>query len=192
MAKLIRQTSWMLAWRGAVALLFGVLALAWPGLTLLWLVVLFAAYALIGGAVSVVGGLAHRKSDDHWWLALLLGLVSLGAGIIAIVYPNLTAFVLVLLMGANAIATGVLDIVMAVRLRKLIRGEWVLVLAGIVSIVFGVLVFLFPEAGALALVWLIGAYAIVAGGLLLAAALRARRSEKASRHEGMPHGGVAA
>src|SRR5258708_33238527 len=118
MAKLIGQVWWMFAWRGAVALLFGVLALAWPGLTLLWLVALFAAYARIGGSRSVVGAVRFRKTDDHWWLALLLGLASLGAGLIAIFHPDLTALVLVLLMGANAIVTGVLDIAIAIRLRK--------------------------------------------------------------------------
>jgi uncharacterized membrane protein HdeD (DUF308 family) len=181
----------MFAWRGVVALLFGVAALLMPGLTLLWLVALFAAYALLAGGISVWGAVKNRKAEDHWWLALILGLVSLGAGVIAIVHPNLTALVLVLLMGANAIATGVLDISMAVRLRKSIKGEWVLVLAGLVSIAFGVLVFLFPGAGALALVFLISFYAILSGVLLLAAALRTKKGQ-AESYRGAPHGGVAA
>jgi uncharacterized membrane protein HdeD (DUF308 family) len=185
MAKLIGQVWWMFAWRGAVALLFGVLALVWPGLTLLWLVALFAAYALIGGGISLVGAVKSRKSDDHWWLALLLGLVSLGAGVIAIIHPALTALVLVLLMGANAIVTGVLDIAIAIRLRQAIRSEWVLILAGLVSIVFGVLVFLFPAAGALALVWLISVYAIITGVLLLVAAWQARKHPEAAWRGGM-------
>src|SRR6266446_175089 len=137
MAKLTGQVWWMFAWRGVVALLFGVLGLVWPGLTLLWLVALFAAYALIGGGISLAGAIKFRKTDDHWWLALLLGLASLGAGIIAIFHPDLTALVHVLLMGANAIVTGVLDIAIAIRLRKAIRSEWVLILAGLVAIVFG-------------------------------------------------------
>ncbi len=184
-ATAISRTWWMFALRGAVAMLFGVLALVWPGLTLLWLVALFAAYALLGGGASVVGAFQSRKSDDHWWLALLLGLVSLGAGVIAILHPALTALVLVLLMGANAIATGVLDIALAIRLRKAIRGEWLLVLAGIVSIVFGVLVFLFPGAGALALVWLISVYAIASGVLLLIVAFQLRRHPEQSWSGGM-------
>jgi uncharacterized membrane protein HdeD (DUF308 family) len=191
MAKLTGQIWWTFAWRGAVALLFGVLALLWPGITLLWLVALFAAYALISGIVSVVGGVVHRKSDERWWLALILGLVSVGAGIIALVHPDLTALVLVLLMGANAIATGILDIVMAVRLRKALRNDWVLVLAGLVSITFGVLVFLFPAAGALAMVWLISVYAITAGVLLLIAAVRSRNAGRAA-YRGMPDQGIPA
>src|SRR5437016_5238945 len=140
MNELLLRSWWMLALRGLVALLFGILALLWPGITLLWLVALFAAYALIGGAVSVIGAVRNRKSDEEWWLILLLGLVSIGAGAITIFHPALTALVLVLVMGANALVTGILDIAVAIRLRKEIRGEWLLGLAGIVSIVFGILV----------------------------------------------------
>jgi uncharacterized membrane protein HdeD (DUF308 family) len=174
MHELLVQAWWMLALRGAIALLFGVLALIWPGLTLLWFVALFAAYALLVGVVSVIGAVRNRQSDEAWWLILLLGLVSIGAAVSAIVYPGLTALVLVLVMGANALVTGVLDLATAIRLRKAMRGEWLLILSGIASIVFGVLVFLFPGAGALALVWLISVYALVTGALLLALALRLR------------------
>jgi len=174
MDELLLRLWWMLALRGVLALLFGVLALVCPGLTLLWLVALFAAYALLGGAASVIGAVRHRHSDEKWWLILLLGLVSIGAGVSAILYPGLTALVLVLVMGANALVTGVLDIAVAIRLRKAMRGEWLLIVTGIISIVFGVLVFLFPGAGALALVWLISVHAIVTGVLLLALAFRVR------------------
>ena len=174
MDELLLRLWWMLALRGVIALLFGVLALVWPGLTLLWLVALFAAYALLGGAASVIGAVRHRHSDEKWWLILLLGLVSIGAGVSTIFYPGLTALVLVLVMGANALVTGVLDIAVAIRLRKAIRGEWLLIVTGIISIVFGVLVFLFPGAGALALAWLISVHAIVTGVLLLALAFRVR------------------
>jgi uncharacterized membrane protein HdeD (DUF308 family) len=180
MALAFSRTWWMFALRGVIAVLFGAVALVWPGITLIWLVALFAAFALIGGGASVVGALQNRRSDEHWWLALLLGLVSIGAGVIAIIHPDLTALVLVLLMGANAIATGILDIALAIRLRKQIRGEWILGLAGLVSIVFGVLVFLFPAAGALALIWLISVYAIASGILLLVAAWQLRRHPEAS------------
>ena len=174
MHELLLRTWWMLALRGAIALLFGVLALVWPGLTLLWLVALFAAYALLGGVASVMGAVRHRHSDEKWWLIFLLGLVSMAAAVSAIVYPGLTALVLVLMMGANALLTGVLDLAVAIRLRQAIRGKWLLILSGIASIVFGVWVFLFPGAGALALVWLISVHAIVTGVLLLALAFRVR------------------
>jgi uncharacterized membrane protein HdeD (DUF308 family) len=179
--------SWrMLALRGVIAIAFGVLALLMPGITLLGLVALFAAYALLGGGVSAWAALKYRSSDDDWWLVLLLGLVSVGAGIVAIFHPALTALVLVLLMGANAVVTGILDIAVAIRLRKVIHGEWLLVLAGIVSVIFGILVFLFPGAGALAMVWLISVYAVVTGILLLMAAFRARSYGRHGHEGGTP------
>lgn len=167
--------SWKaLAWRGAISLVFGVLAALWPGLTLLWLIVMFAAYALIWGAVSITAAVRNRESNEDWWLLLLLGLIGLAGGASAILYPDLTALVLVFLMGGTALASGVVDIAMAVRLRKVIHGEGFLILNGILSVLFGVIVFFFPGAGALALVWLISIYAIVSGFLLLALAWRVR------------------
>lgn len=165
---------WVPALRGIFAILFGVLALAWPGLTLLTLVALFAAWALFSGISSVAGAVRQRKVDDDWWLPLLLGLVSIGAAVVALVNPFLTMLVLLMLIGANALVTGVLDIVAAVRLRKEIKGELLLGLAGLASIVFGAIVFLYPLAGAIAMVWLVSLYAIVSGALLLALAIRAR------------------
>ncbi|HEV7800972.1 MAG TPA: HdeD family acid-resistance protein [Burkholderiales bacterium] len=175
MNELLRRSWWMLAVQGVLAILFGVLTMLWPGATLLVLVALFATWALLGGGASVVAAVKHRHTDKGWWIVLLLGLVSLAAGVIAIFNPGITIFVLVLLMGANALVTGVLQIVMAIRLRKTIEREWLLVLAGAVSVIFGVLVFAFPAAGALAMVWLVSFYATFTGVLLLALAFRARK-----------------
>lgn len=183
--------SWRgLAVRGAISLLFGILAALWPGLTLMWLIVLFAAYALIGGFASISAAVQNRKSHSEWWLPLLLGLIGLVAGAIAILNPGITAVVLVLLMGATALASGIVDITMAIRLRKVIRGEGFLILNGIVSVLFGVFVFFFPGAGALALVWLISIYAVVTGVLLLALAWRARHWADSDQTwpPGIPHG----
>jgi uncharacterized membrane protein HdeD (DUF308 family) len=178
---------WVLALRGIFGIAFGVLALMWPTLTLLSLIGLFAAYALLSGIASVAGAIRNRRTDDDWWLMLMLGLVSIGAGVIAVMNPALTALVLVLVIGANALVTGVLDIVAAIRLRKAIEGEWLLALSGLASIAFGAIVFLFPETGALAMVWLISMYAFVSGGLLLAGALRARALLKGTA-AARPHG----
>jgi len=183
--------SWRsLALRGAVSLLFGILAAFWPGITLMWLLIMFGAYALIGGVASTIAAVQNRKTNSDWWLMLLLGLVGIGAGMVAFMLPNLTAVVLVLLMGATALGSGIVDIVMAIRLRKAIRGEGFLILNGIISIAFGVFVFFFPGAGALALVWLISIYAIISGFLLLALAWRARswKSGDEAWPHGLPHG----
>jgi uncharacterized membrane protein HdeD (DUF308 family) len=184
MNELLSKSWWMLALRGAVALLFGVLALVWPSVTLLWLVALFSAFAIVGGMVSIIGAVKNRKSDEEWWLILVLGIVSVTAGVIAIFHPALTMLVLVLVIGANALISGVLDIVVAVRLRKILRREWMLMLAGLVSILFGMLVFVFPQAGAVALVAMISFYAIVTGVLLLALAFYMRRRGRPAEASG--------
>src|ERR1700704_5453548 len=174
MKELLARSWWMLALQGSVAVLFGLLAVLWPGLTLLSLVALFAAYAIISGGVALYGAVTNRTMDKGWWLILLLGLVSVAAGVLAIFYPGVTALVLVLLMGANALVTGVLQIAVAIRLRKVVRNEWLLILAGIASIVFGAVVLVFPGAGALALVWLVSFYAVLSGVLLLSLAFRVK------------------
>ena len=174
MKDLLNRSWWMLALRGTVAILFGVLALIWPGLTLLWLVVLFAAFAIIAGVVSIMAAMRAR-AHRGWGIALTFGVVSVVAGVLAIVFPGLTALTLILLIGANALVTGVLDIVMAVRLRRQMQREWLLVAAGVVSIIFGAIVMIFPAAGALALVWFVSFYATLTGILLLILAFRARR-----------------
>jgi uncharacterized membrane protein HdeD (DUF308 family) len=183
MKDLLQRSWWMLALQGLFALLFGVLALLWPSVTLLWLVIMFSAYAMLSGIVAVIAGIGNRKSDSRWWLVLLMGVVSIAVAIIAILNPALTAIALVLLMGANALVTGVIQLAIAIRLRKQIEREWVLVLAGVVSIIFGALVLIFPGAGALALVWLISFYAMLSGVLLLMLAFRAKGWGRTGRTE---------
>jgi uncharacterized membrane protein HdeD (DUF308 family) len=173
---------WIPALRGVIAILFGVLALRRPDISLTALVWLFAVYALLTAGVSFAGAFRNRGHDEHWWMQLLIGAIALGAGLIAIFEPAVTALTLVLLMGANAIAIGVLDIVVAIRLRKVLRNEWMLLLSGLAAIVFGVLVFLYPGAGALTIVWMIGVYALLTGVLLLSLAWRV----KAGTRVGMP------
>lgn len=176
---------WVCGLRGLIAISLGVLALMWPGITLMGLVALFAAFALATGIVSVAGAVRNRHTSADWGLILLIGFVSIGAGILAIDHPAITALALVLLMGLNAIATGVLDILFAIELGRNWREEWPIVLSSLASIVFGALVVLFPSAGALALVWLLAVYAIVTGALFLSFAprawMRARQARAAAR-----------
>jgi len=164
----------MLALRGVIAVLFGILAFIWPGLTLWALVYLFGAYVLVDGVFALVTAFRGRETNDRWWVLLLEGLAGITAGIIAFIWPGMTAFVLLYLIAAWAIVTGVIEIVAAIRLRKEIEGEWVLALSGLASIIFGVLMVLWPGAGALAVVWLIAAYAIFFGILLIFLAFRVR------------------
>ncbi|MBV9497445.1 MAG: DUF308 domain-containing protein [Acidobacteria bacterium] len=184
MNEMLRQSWWMFAIRGVAALVFGVLAVLWPEITLLVLVAFFAAYAFFVAAAYIAAAVKNRKSDKGWWLVLLLGLVALGAGAVAILHPLVTAIVLVLLMGANAFISGILDIAMAIRLRRETSNKGLLVLTGIVSILFGVLVMVYPGAGAIALVWLVSLHAILTGVLLLSISIALRRT-------GKPSGGAA-
>ncbi len=181
MENLLRQSWWMLALRGVAAIVFGVLAIFWPGATLLVLVALFAAFAIVSGGTSIFAAVRHRGADGGWWLVLALGIVAVIAGVLAIFRPGVTALVLVLVMGAYAILTGVLDIAIAIRLRREIQGEWLLVLAGIVAVIFGVVVMAFPAAGAFALVWMVAFYAIASGVLLLALGIRLRSRGRPSQ-----------
>lgn len=139
------------------------------------LVALFAIYALLGGVTSVAGALRHRKKNEEWWLPFLLGLAAIGTGAIAVFRPALTLLVLVLLIGAHALVSGVLDLTMALRLRRTLRGERLLLFNATLSILFGVLVFLVPDAGALAIAWMISIYALLTRSLLMTLAFRLRR-----------------
>lgn len=165
---------WALAIRGLVAVIFGILALIWPGITLAVLVLFFGAYVLVDGIFAVISALTNRAGHNRWWLLLLEGLAGILAGVLTFLWPGITAFVLLFFIAAWAIVTGILELAAAVRLRKEITGEWMLALSGIASLIFAILIALFPGAGALAVVWLIGAYAIVFGILLIALALRVR------------------
>lgn len=165
---------WLVALRGVASILFGVLAIAWPGLTLLVLVWLFGIYAALDGVFNIISGVRGVRRRRRDWILVLLGAAGIAAGVIAIVWPGITALLLVIVIGAWAFVTGALETAAAIRRRDGGSGRWLLMLAGLASVAFGVLVVLLPGAGALALVLVIGAYAIVSGGLLLAAAYQLR------------------
>ena len=165
---------WALALRGALAILFGLLAFYNPAITLAAIILLFGAYALVDGVFAIVAGLRAAQRHERWWPFALEGLVSIVIGLITFALPGLTAFALLLLVSAWAIVSGVFRIAAAVRLRKEIEGEWLLILNGLLSVVFGVIIMVFPGAGLVTLVWLIGVYAIIFGIILLALAFRLR------------------
>jgi len=163
---------WALLLRGVAAIAFGILAFVWPHITLTALVFLWGAYALVDGVVALVAGIKSHGEFNRWWIFLLEGILGIAAGIVAFVIPGITAMVLLFLIAAWAIVTGAFEIGAAIQLRKYIKGEWLLALAGVASVLFGFALFLNPSAGALAVVWLIGAYSIVFGFLLVALGLR--------------------
>lgn len=165
---------WTFILRGVLAIAFGLLAFFAPALGIGVLVGLFAAWAFIDGATNLVAGVQSRGRDRSWWLSILEGIVGIAAGVIALFFPVLAAEVLVLIIGAWAIITGIFEIVAAIRLREQITGELWLGLAGLCSILFGVVLFLFPGVGALGLVWLIGGFAIAFGALMVALGWRLR------------------
>ena len=165
---------WLLALRGLVAVLFGVLAFMWPGATLITLVWLFGAFALVNGILSLVLATKAPKGYPKVGSLILGGLLGILAGLLAFVMPGITALGLLILIAAWAIVTGIMELVAAVRLRKIINNEWLLVLAGIASVVFGVLLLFQPAAGALVLIWWIGAWALLSGILLMILAFRMR------------------
>jgi uncharacterized membrane protein HdeD (DUF308 family) len=170
---------WALAVRGLAAVIFGILALVLPGITLALLVLLFGAFALVNGILAIVAAL--RTGGDYVWGLLLEGVVGILAGLLALTWPGLTALVLLYIIAAWAILSGVLEVVSATRLRRVIDNEWAWIAGGALSILFGIVVLVAPGAGALALVWLIGAYAIIFGFTLFALAWRVREFSHGKR-----------
>jgi uncharacterized membrane protein HdeD (DUF308 family) len=165
---------WALALRGVAAILFGLLAFILPDITLTVLVLLFGAYMLVDGILAIVAAVRTRGSDTRWGLLIVEGVLGVLAGIIAFVWPGITALALLYLIAAWSIVTGILEMVAAIRLRREIEGEWALILGGILSVLFGVLLVVLPGPGILALVWLIGAYAVAFGVILIVLAFRVR------------------
>ena len=186
MHSILARNWWAIALRGLFAVLFGVAAFIWPGITLAVLVLLWGAYALVDGIFALVAAVRAAERRATWWPLVLEGILGIVAGVLTFLWPGITALVLLYLITAWAILTGIAEIVAAVRLRRVLTGEWLLGLAGVVSIVFGVLLIVFPGAGALAVVWLIGAYALVFGIVLIVLGFRLRGVQRELRGESDP------
>lgn len=174
LATILSRNWWVFLLRGLVAIAFGVLAWVQPAISLAALVLLFGAYTMADGILGVWAAIAGRKEDEHWWVLLLWGLLGIGVGVLTFLAPGITALALLFYIAVWAIATGVLEIVAAIRLRKEIEGEWLLVLGGLASVLFGVILMVQPGVGALSLIWLIATYAIVFGILLVLLAFKVR------------------
>lgn len=169
---------WVMLIRGVAGVLFGIATFFAPGVSLAVLVLLFGAYALVDGVLAVISAVRRRGVSDRWWMLLLEGLVGIAAGIMTLVWPGITALALLYVIAAWALLTGAFEIAAAIRLRKIITGEWLLVLSGVASIGLGILLMIFPGPGALVMVLWIGAYVFVFGILLIALSLRLRSLDR--------------
>jgi uncharacterized membrane protein HdeD (DUF308 family) len=164
----------LVALRGVLALLFGLLTVFNPALTLIYLVYLFGAWTLVDYVMAITSAITNRKGEPSWVAILLGGIAGVLIGLATFLMPGVTAIVLLILIAAWSIMTGLAQIVAAIRLRKEITGEWLLVLAGIISVACGVFLVARPAVGALAVTLYIGTYAIALGVVLLLLSLRLR------------------
>ncbi|HEV2458713.1 MAG TPA: HdeD family acid-resistance protein [Ktedonobacterales bacterium] len=179
MQSLLARHWWVVALRGLAAVVFGILALVWPRGALIVLIALFGAYALVDGVLAVFLAFQGRENNRNWGWLLIEGIAGILIGIITFRWPGVTAVVLLAFIAVWAIITGAMEIFEAIELRRTINNEWLLILGGAASVIFGLLLILFPVGGALAVVWLIGIYAIIFGGLLLGLAWRLRSMAQA-------------
>jgi uncharacterized membrane protein HdeD (DUF308 family) len=172
MLRTLAQNWWALVLRGVCAVLFGVGAFVWPGITVALLILLYGAYTLVEGVLGVAWALVGRQAGSFPWGVLLAGLAGIAVGIVTFVSPGLTALALLYLIAAWAIVRGVFEVIAAISLRRDLENEWLLALSGLLSVALGVLLMVAPGAGALALLWWIGGFAIIAGILMIMLGMR--------------------
>ena len=174
MASDLARNWWLLALRGIAGILFGIAAFVWPASTLAALIIVFGAYVFVDGIFALVAGIGMRRQMNRWWLLVLEGIAGIILGVLTFLSPDTTALVLLTIIAAWSIVSGIFEIATAVRLRKMIPNEWLLILSGVISIIFGALLIAQPGAGEIAIVWLVGGYALLFGMLTLVLAFRVR------------------
>jgi uncharacterized membrane protein HdeD (DUF308 family) len=165
---------WLILLRGLCAIIFGALTFAWPGVTLFTLVILYGAFAFMDGILAIFAAIRGDGAAPRWWLAVV-GLLGVAVGVLTLIWPGITGLVLLFFIAGWAIATGIMEIIGAIKLRKEIDNEWWLIATGVLSVLFGVMIAIQPGAGALALVFVIGSFAILYGILLISFSLRLRK-----------------
>lgn len=180
---------WVFLLRGLAAVVFGVLAFVWPGITLAALIILFAVWALFDGVFALISSVGAAEAHEPWWPLVFMGLLGVAAGLVALRWPSITALALLFVVAYWSILRGILEIVAAVRMRHLVPGEWWVAVGGIASIVFGLLLVISPGTGLLAVIWLLGIYAIIFGIAQFMIGLRLR--DLASRMPAPAHAGAA-
>jgi uncharacterized membrane protein HdeD (DUF308 family) len=174
MPHVLARNWWALLIRGIAAIVFGILAFAWPGITIFVLVLLFGAYAFVDGIFAIVAAVRAAAAHERWWPFVIEGIVGLLIAAVTMYDLRLTALALYFTIAVWAFITGIVEIVAAIQLRRAIAGEWLLIVAGICSILFGLLMIWHPVAAALAIVWIIAAYAILFGIIMIVLAFRLR------------------
>lgn len=171
----LSENWWLFLLRGLAAIVFGVVAVLWPQITVLSLVLVYGAFALADGVFALIAAIAGKTARaPRWWLAVI-GLLGIAIGVLTFLWPVVTALVLLAFIAAWAIMTGVFQIIGAIQLRKEIDNEWMLILSGALSVLFGLALIVAPGAGAIALIWVIAFYAILFGVMQCAFAFRLRR-----------------
>jgi uncharacterized membrane protein HdeD (DUF308 family) len=175
MLPLLVQNWWAVALRGAFAILFGVLAIALPGVTLGALILLWGIYAVADGVFAIISGVRAAHRHERWGALIVEGIAGILAGVVAVFLPAAAAVAFINLFALWALITGIVEIVAAIRLRREIEGEWLLGLTGVLSILIAIYAAAFPGLGLLGLIWTVGAYAIIFGIVLIALAVRLRR-----------------
>ncbi len=163
---------WTIALGGLLGILFGIVALVWPQVTLMALVYVFAAFAVLDGVLTLFFSIATHKEDERWGMLAASGIAEIVLGVVIFIWPQITAQIFVYMVAAWAIMTGVFEILAAADFRGVIDNGWLLILTGLLSVAFGVLLIVYPSAGAISLVWIIGLYAIVNGILDIVFAFR--------------------
>jgi uncharacterized membrane protein HdeD (DUF308 family) len=180
MASLLARMWWVVVLRGVLAIIFGIMAFTWTAEWWAAIVIVFGVYAIFDGVGALVAAVRGEPNLGPRWELLLEGVVGIAAGLVAIAWPGITELVLLYMIAGWAIATGVLAIASAIRLRKEIRGEWALGLSGVLSIALGLGLILLPGPGLLVIAWWVGATSLVFGFLLLMLGLRLRKVSKAA------------
>src|SRR5213082_3641712 len=170
----LKRHWWVPVIRGIAAIVFGIVAFVYPGLTIATLVLFFGAWVLIDGIFRIVGAIGHRASDSDWGWQLVIGILGIVVGLLTFHAPGVTALALVIYIAAWALMIGVTEIALAIKMRREIKGEWLLILMGLASIVFAALLLWNPVAGAAALIWIIAWYAVIIGVLAIIFGFRLR------------------
>ena len=175
MLQMFTNRWWVFLLRGLAAIIFGVLVLIWPRITLLTLITLFGVFVLLDGIFSLAAGIVSIGRNKRWWAMLFSGLLGVAIGVLTFLWPDITGVVLLYFIAAWAVVIGIMDIVIALQLRREIEGEWMMILDGVFSLLIGILFFVFPQTSALALVTLIALFVIAVGIILIVLALRLRK-----------------